>query len=165
MHEKASVVPGIGDKSGVWGGGRKVLFLLRFLATYIQGGGKRPTLLPAWYSTFWQEQFIASPLTPPFRQTISGRRLRWRVAAKKVLTFQATGSFILLAGKGVMFMEVKEKFSLCPACSACPEVEILHENGKPVAVRIGEGAERIILPAAAWNTLIRYAREGILPTL
>ncbi len=62
-------------------------------------------------------------------------------------------------------MEVKEKFSLCPACGACPEVEILHEDGKPVAVRIGEDGERITLPAAAWNTLIRYPREGILTTL
>ncbi len=62
-------------------------------------------------------------------------------------------------------MEVKEKFSLCPACSACPEVEILQEDGKPVAVRIGEGAEKITLPTTAWNTLIRYAREGVLTTL
>lgn len=64
-----------------------------------------------------------------------------------------------------MAMEVQQKISLCPACSACPEVEILHEDGKPVAVRIGEGAERITLPTAAWNTLIRYAREGVLTTL
>jgi hypothetical protein len=62
-------------------------------------------------------------------------------------------------------MEVKQKISLCPECSACPEVEILHQDGKPMAVRIGEGAERITLPTAAWNTLIRYAREGVLTTL
>jgi hypothetical protein len=62
-------------------------------------------------------------------------------------------------------MEVQQKISLCPACGACPEVEILHEDGKPVAVRIGEGEERTTLPKEAWNTLIRYAREGILTTL
>ncbi len=62
-------------------------------------------------------------------------------------------------------MEVQQKISLCPACSACPEVEILQEAGRPVAVRIGEGAERITLSTAAWNTLIRYAREGILTAL
>lgn len=84
---------------------------------------------------------------------------------KKGLTFQSTGSPILSAGKGVTAMEVKQKISLCPECSACPEVEILHQDGKPMAVRIGEGAERITLPTAAWNTLIRYAREGVLTTL
>ncbi len=57
-------------------------------------------------------------------------------------------------------MEVQQRISLCPACSVRPEVEILHEDGKPVAVRIGEGAERITLPTTTWNTLIRYARKG-----
>jgi hypothetical protein len=26
-------------------------------------------------------------------------------------------------------MDVKQKISLCPECGACPEVEILHDNG------------------------------------
>lgn len=33
-------------------------------------------------------------------------------------------------------MEVMQKLSLCPACSACPEVEILQEAGRAVAVRL-----------------------------
>lgn len=62
-------------------------------------------------------------------------------------------------------MNVKEKFSLCPACEACPEVEILQQEGSPVAVRIGEGNEKITLPKEAWNTLLRYAREGVFEEL
>ncbi len=62
-------------------------------------------------------------------------------------------------------MEMKEKFSLCPACGACPEVEILQHEGRPMAVRIGEGEDKITLPREAWNTLLRYAREGILKEL
>lgn len=62
-------------------------------------------------------------------------------------------------------MEVKEKFSLCPACGACPEVEILEEAGQPAGVRIGEGGERITLPKGAWNTLVQYIQEGVLTGL
>ncbi len=62
-------------------------------------------------------------------------------------------------------MDVAQKISLCPECSACPEVEILQEEGRPVAVRIGEGGEQCILPKAAWNTLVRYVREGVLTAL
>lgn len=62
-------------------------------------------------------------------------------------------------------MELKETFSLCPACGACPEVEILRQEGKPVAVRIGEGSERITLPKEAWNTILRYVREGVFKEL
>jgi len=64
-----------------------------------------------------------------------------------------------------MAMEVKQKVSLCPECGACPEVEILQEEGRPVAVRIAEGGEQITLPRTAWNTLVRYVREGILNAL
>ncbi len=62
-------------------------------------------------------------------------------------------------------MEVGQRISLCPECTACPEVEILEAEGKPVAVRIGEGAERITLPKAAWNTLVRYVGEGVVTAL
>jgi len=62
-------------------------------------------------------------------------------------------------------MKVMQKLSLCPACSACPEVEILQEEGRPVAVRIGEGNERATIPVRAWNTLVHYVREGVLTTL
>ncbi len=58
-----------------------------------------------------------------------------------------------------------ERLSLCPECTACPEVEILRDEGQPVAVRIGEGEERITLPKGAWNTLVRYIREGVLTVL
>ncbi len=62
-------------------------------------------------------------------------------------------------------MDVAQKISLCPECGACPEVEILQEKSRPVAVRIGEGGAQIILPKAAWNTLVRYIREGVLTAL
>lgn len=62
-------------------------------------------------------------------------------------------------------METTKKLSLCPACGACPEVEILHYGGQAPAVRIGEGDEKITLPKEAWNTLVRYVREGILGEL
>ena len=64
-----------------------------------------------------------------------------------------------------MVMEVKQKISLCPECGACPEVEVLHEDGRPTAVRIGEGEDRITLSKAAWNSLVRYVREGVLTIL
>ena len=62
-------------------------------------------------------------------------------------------------------MEVKQKVCLCPECTACPELEVLHEEGRPVAVRIGEGSERVSLPKDAWNTLVRYIQEGVLAAL
>lgn len=62
-------------------------------------------------------------------------------------------------------MEPTRKISLCPACGACPEVEILRDAGRPVAVRIGEGGEGITLPKAAWNTLVQYVQEGVLTAL
>lgn len=62
-------------------------------------------------------------------------------------------------------MEMSEKFSLCPACGACPEVEILQHEEGAVVVRIGEGSEKITLPKEAWNSLVRYVREGVLKEL
>lgn len=64
-----------------------------------------------------------------------------------------------------MAVEVKQQISLCPECGACPEVEVLHHEGRPVAVRIGEGDEKITLPKEAWNTLLRYVREGVFEEL
>lgn len=64
-----------------------------------------------------------------------------------------------------MAVEVKQKFSLCPECGACPEVEVLYHEGRPVAVRIGERNEKITLPKEAWNTLLWYVRKGILEEL
>lgn len=62
-------------------------------------------------------------------------------------------------------MEVERKISLCPECGACPEVEVIVEDGRHMAVRIGEGEDRVILSKAAWNTLVRYVREGVLEAL
>lgn len=62
-------------------------------------------------------------------------------------------------------METTRKLSLYPACSACPEVEILQHKGQPIVVRIGEDDEKITLPKEAWNTLVRYVREGALKEL
>jgi hypothetical protein len=62
-------------------------------------------------------------------------------------------------------MEVAQKLSLCPACGACPEVEILREDGRAAAVRIGESGEKVTIPVGAWNTLVHYIREGVLTTL
>ncbi len=59
-------------------------------------------------------------------------------------------------------MQVTQKVSLCPECSACPEVEVLQQEDRTLAVRIGEGDERVTLSRAAWNTLLRYVREGVL---
>lgn len=57
-------------------------------------------------------------------------------------------------------MEMKETFSLCPACGACPEVEIFQHEGLPVAVRIREGDGKVTLPKEARNTLLRCVKEG-----
>jgi hypothetical protein len=58
----------------------------------------------------------------------------------------------------VITVEMTEKLSLCPACGVCPEVEILQYEGRAVAVRIGEGDEKITIPKEAWNTLLRPER-------
>lgn len=43
----------------------------------------------------------------------------------------------------------KLKVSLCPACDACPEVEVLGEE-----VRIGETGNLVVLKKAEWNLLV-----------
>ena len=47
--------------------------------------------------------------------------------------------------------------SLCPACSACPTVE-LRDN----EVYIGEGANLVRLGLEEWNTLVRAVKSGKL---
>ena len=49
------------------------------------------------------------------------------------------------------------KVSLCPACGACPEVEILEGE-----VRIGETGNLVVLTKAAWNELVDLIRSGRL---
>ncbi len=49
------------------------------------------------------------------------------------------------------------KMSLCPACSACPEVEILTDN-----VRIGEAGNLVVLRKDEWNVLVDLIQSGQL---
>jgi len=54
-------------------------------------------------------------------------------------------------------MEPK-KFSLCPLCSACPEVVITNEG----VITIGEDANTVRLSRDEWNELVRLINEGEL---
>jgi hypothetical protein len=47
------------------------------------------------------------------------------------------------------------KMSLCPACSACPEVEILGDE-----VRIGEASNLAVLRKDEWNVLVDLIQSG-----
>lgn len=49
------------------------------------------------------------------------------------------------------------KMSLCPACTACPEVEIAGD-----AVRVGEAGNLVVLKAAEWNVLVDLIQSGQL---
>ena len=52
----------------------------------------------------------------------------------------------------------RKKFSLCPLCSACPEVEITNEG----VITIGEDANTVRLSRDEWNELVRLIKEGEL---
>ena len=49
------------------------------------------------------------------------------------------------------------KMSLCPACSACPEVEIAGDE-----VRIGEAGNLAVLKKDEWNVLVELIESGRL---
>ena len=49
------------------------------------------------------------------------------------------------------------RVSLCPACTACPEVEIRGEE-----VRIGEAGSLAVLTKDQWNELVRLIQAGQL---
>jgi hypothetical protein len=49
------------------------------------------------------------------------------------------------------------KMSLCPACTACPEVEIV--GGE---VRIGEAGNLAVLKKDEWNVLVELIQSGQL---
>ena len=53
-------------------------------------------------------------------------------------------------------MEPK-KLTLCPACTACPEVEITDQG-----VTIGEDPNTVRLSHAEWNELVRLVKTGEL---
>ncbi len=50
--------------------------------------------------------------------------------------------------------------SLCPACDACPQVEISGD-----AVRIGEADNTVVLKKEEWNVLVGLIRSGQLTEL
>jgi len=52
------------------------------------------------------------------------------------------------------------KASLCPACSACPEV-VINADG----VTIGEAENTVKLSHAEWNQLVELVRSGKLPSV
>lgn len=52
------------------------------------------------------------------------------------------------------------KFSLCPACDACPEVEIRTDE-----VRIGEADNLVVLTKEEWNVLVDLVRGQQLTKL
>ena len=54
------------------------------------------------------------------------------------------------------------KMSLCPACTACPEVEVVRGAGE---VRIGEAGNLTVLNKEAWNTLVDLIQSGRLAKL
>ena len=49
------------------------------------------------------------------------------------------------------------KMSLCPACSACPEVVISGDE-----VRIGEADNLVVLKKDEWNVLVELIQAGRL---
>jgi len=52
------------------------------------------------------------------------------------------------------------RISLCPACGACPEVEIVRDE-----VRIGEAGNLVVLKKAEWNMLVQLIRSDRLTEL
>ena len=50
--------------------------------------------------------------------------------------------------------------SLCPACDACPVVEVYEEG-----VRIGEANNQVNLAKAEWNALVEAILESKLTKL
>ena len=54
-------------------------------------------------------------------------------------------------------MESAKKMSLCPACKACPEVEVVGDE-----VRIGEIGNLAVLKKDEWNVLVDLIQSGQL---
>ena len=57
-------------------------------------------------------------------------------------------------------MEKRATISLCPSCTACPEVVIDGDQ-----VRIGEDANTVLLDKAEWNVLVELIQSGQLAKL
>jgi hypothetical protein len=54
----------------------------------------------------------------------------------------------------------KHAFSLCPSCTACPEVVVDGDR-----VRIGEDANTVVLGKEEWNVLVDLICSGQLRRL
>ena len=54
----------------------------------------------------------------------------------------------------------KTTMSLCPACTACPEVEVHGDE-----VRIGEAGNLAVLKKDEWNVLVDLIQSGQLSKL
>ena len=52
------------------------------------------------------------------------------------------------------------RMSLCPACTACPEMEIVGDE-----VRIGEVGNLAVLKKDEWNVLVDLIQTGQLSSL
>jgi hypothetical protein len=57
-------------------------------------------------------------------------------------------------------MKAKQIVSLCPACDACPAVEVYDET-----VQIGEPGNQVSLARAEWNALVEAILQGTLSRL
>lgn len=55
---------------------------------------------------------------------------------------------------------METKVSLCPACTACPEVEV-----GETAVKIGEAGKLVTLKVEEWNVLVDLIASGRLGRL
>lgn len=54
-------------------------------------------------------------------------------------------------------MKAIKKFTLCPACEACPEVAVYGEE-----VHIGEAGNLVRLTRSEWNSLVEKIKKGEL---
>jgi hypothetical protein len=57
-------------------------------------------------------------------------------------------------------VEAKQIMSLCPACDACPVVEVYEDT-----VRIGETHNEVVLAKGEWNALVDAITEKKLTKL
>ena len=54
-------------------------------------------------------------------------------------------------------MDPKKVITLCPACGACPTIELYDDT-----VRIGEEGNRVVLRKQEWNDLVEKILRGEL---
>ena len=57
-------------------------------------------------------------------------------------------------------MDKTKRVSLCPACTACPEIAILGEE-----IHVGETGNLTVLKKAEWNVLVDLIQSGKLSKL